>query len=75
MGETLPLRMGRGRGKTYLFSLGSILLRYLLLAIPVIMAIKLDQYNLFAVMAGIFLVQAFILGDHVYNHISSARSK
>ena len=75
MGEILPLKMGRTRGKTYLFSLGSFFFRYLILAVPLIMAIKLEQYNLFAVVIGLFFVQLFILADHVFNYLSSVRKK
>ena len=75
MGEMLPLKMGRTKGKTYMFSLGSFFFRYLILAVPLIMAIKLEQYNLIAVTIGLFLVQFFILADHVFNHVSSIKKK
>ena len=75
MGEMLPLKLGKTKGKTYVFSFGSIFFRYFILAVPLIMAIKLEQYNLFAVTIGIFFVQLFILADHVYNYLSSAKQK
>jgi len=75
MGETLPLRLGKSKGKTYLFSFGSIFFRYIIIAVPLVMAIKLEQYNLFSTMLGIFLVQFFILAEHVFSLISSARGK
>jgi len=75
IGETLPLRIGKSKGKTFFISLGSIYFRYIILAIPLIMAIKLEQFNLFAVIFGIFLVQLIIIADHFYNYISSARRK
>lgn len=71
MGEMLPLKMGKTKGKTYVFSLSSIFFRYLILAVPLIMAIKLEQYNIFAVTIGIFFVQLFILADHVSDYLSS----
>ncbi|PQP33881.1 hypothetical protein C6A37_10645, partial [Desulfobacteraceae bacterium SEEP-SAG9] len=49
IGETLPLRMGKSKGKTFFVALGSIFLRYALMAIPLIMAIKFEQFNLFTV--------------------------
>ena len=73
MGETLPFRIGKSKGKTFFISLGSIYFRYIILAVPLIMAIKLEQFNLFAVIFGIFLVQLVIIADHLYNYISSAR--
>jgi len=75
IGETLPLRIGKSNGKTFFISLGSIYFRYIILAIPLIMAIKLEQFNLFAVIFGIFLIQIVIMADHFYNYISSARKK
>lgn len=75
MGETIPMKMGKTKRKTYVFSLGSIFFRYLILAVPLITAIKLEQYNLFAVIIGIFFIQLFILADHIFNYLSSARGK
>jgi hypothetical protein len=75
IGETLPLRMGKSKGKTFFIALGSIYFRYIILAIPLIMAIKLEQFNLFAVIFGIFTVQLVILADHFFNYIFLARRK
>ena len=75
IGQTLPLRLGQSKGKTFLFSLGSIFFRYFIIAVPLIMAIKLEQYNLFSTIFGIFLIQFFILADHVFSHFSSTREK
>ncbi|UCD77808.1 MAG: ATP synthase subunit I, partial [Desulfobacterales bacterium] len=47
MGETLALRMGISKGKTFFLSLGSIFFRYILLAIPLIVAVKFEQFNVF----------------------------
>ena len=75
MGETLPYRIGKSKGKTFFIALGSIYFRYIILAIPLIMAIKFDQFDLFAVIIGIFLVQLFIIVDHLFSYISSTRRK
>ncbi|UCD88794.1 MAG: ATP synthase subunit I [Desulfobacterales bacterium] len=75
MGETLPLRLGKSKGKTFMWALGSIYFRYIILAIPLIMAIKMDQLNLFAAIVGIFLVQIVILADHALKIIFSTREK
>lgn len=75
MGETLPLRIGKSKSKTFMLALGSIYFRYIILAIPLIMAIKFDQLNLFATIFGIFLVQIVILVDHFYQYILLARGK
>jgi len=73
MGETLPYRIGKSKRKTFLLALGSIYFRYIILAIPLIMAIKFEQFNLFAVVIGLFLVQLFIIADHLFRFISSTR--
>ena len=57
MGETLPLRIGKSKNKTFLISLVSIFSRYILLAVPLIIAVKFDQYNLISVIVGIFMIQ------------------
>jgi hypothetical protein len=75
MGETLPFRIGKSKNKTFFISLGSIYFRYIILAVPLIMAIKLEQFHLFGVIIGIFLVQLVIIADHLFNYISSARRK
>jgi hypothetical protein len=75
MGETLPVKLGRSRPKAFFFSLGSIVLRYLLMAIPLFLAIKTDQFNLVASVCGLFMVQLMILADHLIVSISSGYKK
>ena len=75
MGEMIPLRIGKSKNKTFFFSLISICSRYILLAVPLIIAIKFDQYNLISVIFGIFMVQLFILADHFFSFITSIRRK
>ena len=64
MGETLPLKMGKSRPKTFSLSLASIFFRYILMAIPLFFAIKMEQINLIATICGLFMVQFMILADH-----------
>ena len=75
MGEMLPLKIGKSKNKTYFLSLVSIFFRYILLAIPLIIAVKFDQYNLISVVIGIFMVQFFILAEHVFINFSSNHRK
>jgi len=75
MGETLPVKMGKSRPKTFFFSLGSILVRYLLMAIPLFLAIKLDQFNLAASICGLFMVQLMILADQFVASLFSGYKK
>ena len=65
IGETLPLKMGRSGRQTLFFSLGSLFFRFSLMAIPLIAAIKYPQFNLFAVIPGLFMVQGAILAEHL----------
>jgi hypothetical protein len=73
MGEMLPLRIGKSKNKTFLFSLVSIFSRYILLSVPLIIAVKFEQYQLISVVFGIFMVQFFILADHLVGLITAAR--
>ena len=70
--ETLPMRIGKTKRKTFFLAFGSLFFRYFLLAVPLITAIKLEQFNLFAVIAGIFTVQGAIMADHLSRLISPA---
>lgn len=73
IGEILPMRMGKSKGKTFLLSAGSIIFRYVLMAIPLIIAVKFEQFNLFAAIFGIFMIQLVILADHLIRIIWSTR--
>ena len=55
--------------------MGSIIFRYLLLAIPLIAAIKFEQFNLVAAILGIFMIQLVILAEHILTLIPSIRRK
>ena len=74
IGETLPMKVGKSRGKTFFYSLGSRLFRFAILAIPLIIAIKSVKFNLFAAIGGIFMVQIIILADHIVQTLLSTRS-
>ena len=75
MAQVLPHRIGKTKNKTFFLSFGSIALRYFLLAVPLIIAIKLNQYNFISVVLGIFMVQLVILADHLFSLIASRREK
>lgn len=70
MGEVLPHKVGKSRGKTYLISFGSIVSRYVLLAVPIVLGIKFsDRFDLITVIIGIFMVQLVILWDYLKSAI------
>lgn len=75
MGETLPIKMGKSRRTAIFWSLGSILFRYLLMAIPLFLAIKMEQFSLIASICGLFMVQLMILADHLVVSIFSGHNK
>jgi hypothetical protein len=75
MGETIPFHIGKSRGKALAVSLGSVLLRYLLMAVPVVLALKFQQFHLIAVICGLFLIQMVILAEHIALRLFSSPSK
>lgn len=75
MGETLPLKLGRSSRSTFFISLFSMLLRYLLLAVPLIVAVKYEQFNILSAIIGIFMVQIVIVADHLGIQILVTRKK
>ncbi len=73
MGATLPMRLQATRRRAFWGALGGLLPRYLLLAVPVILALKLDQLDLWATVGGLFMVQAVILLEPVWHSLRAAR--
>jgi hypothetical protein len=71
IGQTLPSRLSETKRKTFLFSMGSIVFRYTLLATPLILAVKFEQFDLPAAICGIFMIQLVILADYVINIVTS----
>ena len=75
MGKSIALNFGRSKAKTISLSLGSIIFRYLLLAIPLVAAVKYEQFNLVAATVGIFMIQLVILAEQVLTFIPAMRKK
>ena len=75
IGETLSMRIGKSKWKTYNSVFTSILFRYSLLAVPLILAVKIEQFNLFSTILGIFMIQVVILADHMIQVFSSTLRK
>jgi hypothetical protein len=75
MGKSIALSFGRSKAKTVSLSMGSIFIRYLLLAIPLIAAVKFEQFNLIATILGIFMIQLVILAEHALTLIPTMRKK
>jgi hypothetical protein len=75
IGQALPLRIGKSKRKAFFLSLGSIFGRYILLAVPVVLAVKFEDFDLAASILGLFMIQFVILADHLYKLIWSDRKK
>ena len=71
--QSLPSRLEKGRGKTFVLCLSSVWLRYVVLAVPLIVALKLEEFNFFAAAAGILMVQVVILGRQVVRKVFPMR--
>ena len=65
MGQTLPLGLGKSRKQATALSLGSIGFRYAILAVPLVVAAKADDFHFAATAVGIFMVQLTIVSEHV----------
>jgi hypothetical protein len=65
MGETLPYRIGISKKKTIFVSLCSIGMRYLLMAVPIVMSIRMEQFNFFSVGLGLFSVQLVLMFSYL----------
>ena len=65
MGKSLPMILMKSRAGASLVGLGSIFSRYLILAVPLIVAIKSPSFSFVAVVVGIFSVQIVTLFDYV----------
>ncbi len=64
MGKTLPLRLGRTRNASIAVSFGALGFRYLLLAVPLVVALRVEAFHPGPTVFGIFMIQIVILADH-----------
>ena len=65
LGKSIPMALGRTRRMASFIGLGSLLFRYLVLAIPLVVAIKSGSFSFVAAAIGIFAVQIVALADYV----------
>ena len=72
MAEVLPHRMGKSRRRAAALSLGSILLRYCLMAVPMILSLGYHLFHPAAAAIGLFSVQIVILAEHFFSSITSS---
>jgi hypothetical protein len=64
LGKSIPMALGQSRRKASAIGFGSMLARYGVLAIPIVIGVKWTSFDLVAVVIGIFAVQITILLDH-----------
>jgi hypothetical protein len=72
IGQLLPLKFEKSKGRRYIFSLGSTALRFLLLSVPLILAVKSSRFDLVATVVGIFMIQIVVLIDHTLGYADPA---
>jgi len=65
LGKIIPMTLGLSRSRTGLIGFASILVRFSLLAIPMVVAIKSSSFDFVAVVAGIFSIQIVTLVDFI----------
>jgi hypothetical protein len=66
MAQLLPLSVGSGsRNKASAAALGSILFRFAVLAVPLIISIRSESIHIIGVVPGLFMVQLALLFDHL----------
>jgi hypothetical protein len=65
LGKSIPMMLGQTRARANVIGFGSMLARYGVLAIPIVMAVQWASFDLIAVIVGVFAVQMIILLDHL----------
>jgi hypothetical protein len=67
MGQFLlsQIESGRSRTRAGVFALGSIIFRFAILAIPLVISMKVNSISFIGVVVGLFMVQVAILIDHL----------
>jgi hypothetical protein len=73
--ESLPHKLGKSRRMAAAVSLGWILLRYALMAVPLILALRFHLFHPLAAAIGLFFVQLAILCDHFVLAFNSSPGK
>ena len=69
MGQILPMLFSPSQRRSVLMSFGAIIGRYVLLSIPLIVSIKLANFNFFAAALGIIMVQVMIMVEYLIQWI------
>ena len=65
LNASMPFSMGKDRKRATAVYFSSIMIRYVILAIPIIIAIKSIQFNLISTIIGIFSIQIVLFAYYV----------
>lgn len=69
MAQALPKTISATRKRSTLLSFGSVGLRYMLLAVPLLIAFKSGRFEIFGVCIGLFMVQIVMVGERLQKWI------
>ncbi len=73
LSSSMPFSWGNGRRYATGVYFVSIIVRYIILAIPVIIALKSNRFNLASTIAGIFSIQIVIFSYYIIRPIAEKR--
>jgi hypothetical protein len=63
--ESLPYKLGKSRPKASAVSMAWILLRFSLMAVPMILSLKYQLFHPATAAVGLFFIQLIILAEHL----------
>lgn len=74
MGQLLPMKLSKSRSKASAFSFLSIVIRFGIMAVPLIISVKIDAVDFVGVVTGLFMVQMTMFFDHlILNRLPSTK--
>jgi hypothetical protein len=65
LGKSIPMALGRTRRAAGFIGFGALLFRFLVLAIPLVVAVKSPSFNFVAAAIGIFAVQIVTMFSYI----------
>lgn len=65
LGRSIPMMLGQSRARANVIGFGSMLARYAVLVVPLVIAVKMASFDFIAAVIGVFSVQVVVLLDHV----------
>jgi hypothetical protein len=65
LSTSIPMTLWRSRSQASWIGFGSILTRYAMLAVPMVVGLKSSSFSFFAVVVGVFSVQLFMFFEYL----------